>query len=111
MNDSEDTSATGPSTSGDGRRRFPLTKVLIFACATMCIFLLIAFWPHLLWKLESAWLGCNDVRAIPSSEMPDPPLPEDWKTCRFGPLEFSLPPELADRLEIRREQEYRHARV
>lgn len=101
MNDREDTSVTPPSPPDDRHRRFPLIKVLIFGSMAICLFLLIAFWPHLLWKLESAWLGCNDVRAVPTSEMADPPLPEDWKTCRFGPLEFSLPPELADRLEIR----------
>lgn len=78
-----------------------LKNVLFYGPSAASIALVIAFAPHFWWRVESAWLGYNHVRAVPTSAMPNPPLPEDWKTCRFGPLEFSVPPELVDRLEIR----------
>jgi hypothetical protein len=40
-----------------------------------------------------------EVKAIPTSPMPDTPDPNDYVRCRFGSLQFSLPPAMAGNVE------------
>ena len=42
-----------------------------------------------------------DLHPVATFEMPDAPIPKDWVKCRFASLQFSLPPELANNLEIK----------
>ncbi len=68
---------------------------------TVCLWTLIVHYhAHLRWRLVWACSGWNRVGAIPMHCMPDTPIEENWPRCRFGPLEFILPPEFVNRGEI-----------
>jgi hypothetical protein len=47
---------------------------------------------HLLWKFYLGRGQFADVPAIPTSAMPWVTTPENWIRCRFGSLEFDVPP-------------------
>ena len=57
---------------------------------------------HLLWVIACMTdKGLADVRPIPVAPMPDADVPPDWVRCRFGSLEFSLPPDFTKNFETR----------
>jgi hypothetical protein len=57
---------------------------------------------HLLWRLTAAWEGLNNVKALLAKPMPDAIAPKDWVRCRFGALQFDLPPAMAGNVMKRR---------
>jgi hypothetical protein len=80
--------------------RFSAAKTLLILAAAGALPLLGAllhYRAHLLWRLG----GDQSVLAIPTRTMPDTPPPEDWVECRFGPFDFTLPPELAEGARVR----------
>jgi hypothetical protein len=56
----------------------------------------VGYRSHLAWVIARAVdKRFADVRPIPVRSMPFADVPQDWVHCRFGSLEFALPPELA----------------
>jgi hypothetical protein len=58
---------------------------------------LLHLWPHLHWRFGWADDSFREVQRVPSAPMPAAETPDDWVRCRFGSLEFDLPPALAAR--------------
>jgi hypothetical protein len=73
-------------------------RSLLIATAVLAFMLgmVVHFRTHLYLRYVMASDGkFATVKAIPASPMPDAPTPKDWVLCRFGLLEFYLPPAMA----------------
>jgi hypothetical protein len=81
----------------------------------ICLFLIVAcvlvFGYH--YRLHFYWAFyasrepvVQQVHAVPVSSMPDSPVPDDWVHCRYGPLEFDLPQDLADKVDVKSQTLY-----
>jgi len=73
-------------------------RSLLIATAALALLLGMAvhFRTHLYWRYTMAReKKFAHIKAIPASPMPDAPEPKDWVRCRFGSLEFHLPPAMA----------------
>jgi hypothetical protein len=76
----------------------------LFIATAVLVFLLglgmaVHFRTHLVIRYMM-WRGnLTDVKAIPASPMPDAREPKDWVRCRFGSLQFNLPPKMAGSVE------------
>ncbi len=92
-----------PKTVSNGRRRwfqFRLRTLLVaFTAIALVLGLAIHYRVHLLWHLTAWRLDLNDVQPLPVTPMPETEVPDDWVICRFGSLQFSLPPALARNME------------
>jgi len=81
------------------RRQFGIWRILlVIGVCVLAIVLLLHYRYHLYWCVA----GLQDVRAIPTSPMPDSQPPKTWSRCRFGPLEFALPHEFAINVNARK---------
>lgn len=84
------------------RSRLARRRMLLILGASMLVAAVGAvlhYRAHLWWWLA----GRKGVRAIPTHPMAKMPPPEGWLDCRFGPLEFTLPPELARKMQLKAE--------
>lgn len=79
--------------------RFSLRSMLLaVAVVALVLGLVLHYRVHLIWRVGAWYGGFTDVEAIPVGPMPATPTPEDWKHCRFGSIEFDLPPQLTENL-------------
>ena len=80
------------------RRRRAQFSVRTLLLATAAIALVLGLALHLpvrfSWRFGQDHERLADVKALPIRPMPETPSPEGWVHCRFGPLQFHLPPEL-----------------
>lgn len=85
------------------RRRWYWVKLgtLLGATAILVALLVLAFHfrSHLVFRLLTSRGSLRDVKAVPTSRMPDTPEPKGWVPCHFGSLSFDLPPEMGANVE------------
>jgi hypothetical protein len=68
------------------------TLFVAFTVVALVLGLVIHYRAHLVWCVAASRLGLADVQRVPVTAMPDAAVPEDWVACRFGSLQFDLPP-------------------
>ena len=87
-----------PEPRWHGRRFRPSTRAVVVLITVLGVVASVVLYyrSHLFFRYEASRLGLHDVPAIPDRPMSDSPTPDGWLRCRVGPIEFSLPPELAD---------------
>lgn len=94
----------GARTSSDHRRwqRYSVSKKVLLVALLACLLaLMVRYEAYIRWKIVSARSGWSGVRAIPTHRMPDTSMEEKWPRCRFGSLEFILPPEFVNSGEVK----------
>lgn len=69
--------------------------MLLVAVVSVVLCVAIRFGPHLAWVTSWQYRATADVRGIPSREMVEVVVPEDWVEVQWGELRFSLPPDVA----------------
>jgi hypothetical protein len=76
-------------------------RTLLVVTAVLAVLLVLAFHyrTHLVFRLVTVRGSLRDVKAVPTSRMPDTPKPKGWVPCQFGSLSFDLPPEMAANVE------------
>ena len=82
------------------RRRwfqFSSRQVFLIAAALLAFLLGIGFHfrTHLYLRYAIASGRLPEAKPIPTRSMPDTSEPEGWVSCRFGSLQFRLPPQMA----------------
>jgi hypothetical protein len=68
------------------------TLFVAFTLIALVLGLVIHYRAHLAWCFAVSRLGLADVPPLPVTPMPEAKVPEDWVACRFGSIQFSLPP-------------------
>ncbi len=68
------------------------TLFVAFTVVALVLGLVIHYRVHLVWCYAAWHQGLNDVQALPVTSMPEAKVPNDWVTCRFGSLQFTMPP-------------------
>jgi len=84
------------------RRRFQFRPLTLLAAAILAMVLGVAFCyrAHLMWQLTAMRGNLGSVQAMSVVPMPPERVPKDWVQCRFGSLQFHLPPELAKNPQV-----------
>jgi hypothetical protein len=75
------------------------TWIILCALTMVACIVMLGYWyqQHLEWMLmASRDPQLRSVRAVSTFAMPDSPAPVDWVHCRFGLLEFAVPPAFAE---------------
>ncbi|HUT93443.1 MAG TPA: hypothetical protein VMY37_28525 [Thermoguttaceae bacterium] len=72
-------------------------RTLLLATSVIALALGLAFYlpVRLSWRFGKANQRLTSVQPVAVRPMPETPVPEGWVRCRFGPLQFDVPPELA----------------
>ena len=67
------------------------TLFVLIALFGVVLWVSLFFGPRVIWRFSTP----QNVEAIPVTPLPKSEIPADWVRCRFGSLEFRLPPDLA----------------